>query len=114
MKKIFVLFIVILSTNALAGGRTNWAVPSQIDIERGNGFMIYGSFGNPGGCTQSNQIYVRKDHPEYDKIYSAVLTAFTAKRHIRAYIHNCQNVSWYSATATYNTLNLNGDFNIKN
>ncbi|TQV75621.1 hypothetical protein FLL45_08140 [Aliikangiella marina] len=100
---------------AHAAGRSSWAVPTQVDIERGNGFMVYGMFGNPGECTSSNKFYVKKEHPQYDKIYSAILAAFTSGKKIRTYIHDCETVLWYSnASVTYNILMPNGDVQIKN
>ena len=103
-----------ISVNVFAGGRITWAVPTQIDIERANGVMVYGSFGNPAGCTIANRFYIKKDHPQYEKIYAALLTAYTAKKRIRAYIHGCEPVTWYSvSTTTYNVLGGSGDFNIK-
>lgn len=115
MKKILILCLLTLSASILAAGRTNWAIPTQIDIERGGGFMIYGSFGNVANCTVGNVFYVRSDHPQYEKIYAAALTAFTAKKQIRAYIHACEPVTWYASSGTsYNILDLGSDFNIKN
>jgi len=118
MKKLIVTLILVsaLGTSiANASGRSVWAIPTQIDIERGNGFMVYGAFGNPGECTSSNKFYVKKEHPQYDKIYSAILAAFTSAKKIRTYIHECEPNLWYSsASVTYNTLMPNGDVQIKN
>ena len=115
MKKIM-LFLVgaFLTANVSAGGRVAWAVPTQIDIERGNGFMVYGAFGNPGECTHADRFYVKKGHPQYDKIYSAALSAHASGKEVMAYIHECEPVSWYSIdSVTYNTLGPSGDFKIR-
>ncbi len=114
MKYIVGILFAVMSLNSTAGGRVSWAVPTQIDIERGNGFMVYGSFGNPGECSTGNQFYVKKDHPQYDKIYSAVLSAHASGKEIMAYIHTCEPVLWYSVNSvTYNTLGPSGDFKIR-
>jgi hypothetical protein len=114
MKKRILLILLFISTNVFAGAWTDWAVPTQVDIERGNGFMVYGAFGNAGGCTVADKFYVKSDHPQYKEIYSAVLAAFSAKKSVRAYTHSCEAVTWYSvSTTTYNILSLGGTLNIK-
>ena len=102
MKYLGVL-LVAFSSAVYGGGWSNAAIPTQIDIERGGGFMVYGSFGNAGGCTVADRIYVLKGHPQYKEIYSAVLAAFTSGKKVQIYVHSCGPVSWYSvSTTTYN------------
>ena len=114
-KKYFPLSFLIISTQSLAGGFSNFAIPTRIDIDRGNGFMIYGDFGNPGNCTTANRLYVQKTHPQYDQMYAMALTAFTSGKKIQGYSHNCASVSWYTATTTtYNTLADQGTLYITN
>jgi len=114
MKYLLLALAVFVSCSVSAGGRTNWAVPTQIDVERGGGFMVYGDFGNPSECSISNRFYIKIGHPQYDKIYSAVLAAFSSGSKIRIYSHDCEPVMWYSvASTTYNVLNRYGDFQIK-
>lgn len=114
MKYLIGFILASLSLTSLAGGRVTWAVPTQIDIERGNGFMVYGNFGNPGECSMADRFYVKKEHPQYDKIYSAVLSAHASGKEIMAYIHTCEPVLWYSVdSVTYNTLGAAGDFKIR-
>ena len=114
MKNILLIIVALISVGAHAGGRVSWATPIQIDIERGNGVMVYGNFGNPNNCTMSDMFYIKSDHPEFEKIYSALMIAYTSKKKITAYIHECSPVPWYSVIeTTYNTLTLSGDFKIK-
>jgi len=91
----------------MAAGWTVAAVPTQIDIERSGGFMVYGAFGNPGGCAIGDQFYVKSDHTQYKEIYAAALAAFTAGYKLRAYIHSCEAVTWYTvAPNAYNIVHL--------
>jgi hypothetical protein len=112
MRLIAVIFL-LASTSAFAGGWSNWASPTQVDMERGNGIMVYGNFGNPSECTVANRFYVPKSHPEYDKIYGVILAAFTAQKQLLLYSHTCNSVGWYSTSAvTYNIV-TSGAVNIK-
>jgi len=78
-------------------------VPTGIDVERGNGFMVYGVFGNTQECSVSNKFYVLSNHPQYKEIYSAVLAAFSSGKKVTAFISKCEAVAWYtSTTTTYN------------
>ncbi|KAF7763152.1 hypothetical protein PUND_b0490 [Pseudoalteromonas undina] len=115
MKNSVMLCVFLMSfTHAVkAGNWTKAAEPSRIDIERGNGVMVYGTFGNPGACSTSNKVFIEKSHPQYDKIYAAVLTAFTSNKKITIYIHECKPVTWYAVKeTTFNTLTSAGAINI--
>lgn len=114
MKSILV-FLIIFPAAVIAGDWTSYAVPTKIDIERGNGFMFYGEYGNPEECTTENRIYVEIDHPQYKEIYSTVLAAFISGKAVRAYIHECGTVGWYAASpTTFNILTPGGALDIKN
>ena len=113
MKRFFVLFttLLLISVNFLveAAGWANPAVPSHIEIERGGGFMVHGAFGNAGECTIANKFYVNSDHPQYDKVYSMILTAYIAKKKIKPYINSCGAVTWHSiSSVTYNIMSKSG------
>lgn len=113
MKKTIVVLALLASTSVLAAGRTNWAIPTQVDLERGNGIMVYGNFGNPNECSITNRFYIPETHTEYDKYYSLIMTAFSAKQEIRAYAHSCKPVGWYSnSETTYNSIDT-GDISIR-
>ncbi|MCW8878013.1 MAG: hypothetical protein OQK51_13255 [Kangiellaceae bacterium] len=50
--------------------------------------MIWGVFGNPAGCTKDNAVWVKGEHPQYDKLYSTALAAFMAgKKFVFTFIH---------------------------
>jgi len=100
---------------ASAGGWSNAAVPQRVDIERGNGLMIYGAFGNSGSCVVTDAIYVKIDHPQYKQIYASVMTALVSKLKIQAYVGTCESVSWYSLpSVTYNIADLSSAVNVMN
>ena len=106
MKKIVfsILLLQLTCMSASAAGYSNAAIPTQIDVERGEGFAIYGDFGNPGGCTNVNVLFVRSNSPHYKEMYAAALSAFTGRFRLQAYVVNCQTITWY--TVAPNTLNI--------
>ena len=109
------LFLLLFSSVAISGGRTTPAVPTKIDtVGVHSGFMIWGAFGNPAGCTKPDAIWVKGEHSQYDKIYSTALAAFMAGKKVNAYAHSCEPVGWYStADVTYNVLGPSGDLQIQ-
>ena len=113
--KYLLLILVLISSDAFAGGWVTPAVPTRIDIERGGGFMVYGAFGNVGECTFTNRFYVEINHPQYDQIYSTVLAAYMSGKKVRAYTHVCKGRGWYATLdKTFNTLTPSGALNIQN
>lgn len=115
MKKVLLVALLFVSLPALSGAFSSAAVPTRVDIERGNGFMVYGNFGNPMNCTKENRFFIQKTHPQYSEIYSTVLAAFTAQKKILLYSHTCTPVGWYSRPeVTYNTVTPSGTVYILN
>ena len=109
------LLLFFMSCQSIAGGWSNAATPTRIDIERGGGLMIYGGFGNPGNCVVSGRIYIEIDHPQYEQVYAMVLMAYASGKKIQAYSHHCKPVGWYSVTSTtYNVVAPYGAVNIMN
>jgi len=103
-----VLALFVCSTS-YAAGWSQLAVPTGVDVERGNGIMVYGNFGNAGSCTVTDQVYVRSTHPQYKEVYSAILLAFSTGKQLRFHIASCDAVTWYSApTVTYNIMEPGG------
>lgn len=100
MKQLRVLLLLLPVCPAMAGGWSAAGIPTQVDVERSGGFMIYGSFGNAGGCVVADRLYVKSDHPQYKQMYAAALTAFAGKYRITAYVDGCESVTWYSAAST--------------
>lgn len=113
-KLILVVMLLISSTATYAGGYGAWATPTRIDVERGNGFMFYGAFGNPNNCSSNTRFYVPISHPQYEQIYALVLAAFTSGKQVLPYFDKCDPVMWYSAaTVTYNYVTY-GSVSIQN
>lgn len=112
--KYVLVSLLLVSSAAYSQGWSQFAVPTRVDIERGNGLMVYGSFGNVGNCTVADRFYVLASHPQYEEIYSAVLTAFTSQKQVQVHIASCDSVTWYSVAATtYNILGAGGALNMK-
>jgi hypothetical protein len=117
MNKISLCLIAFLYCSVVvSGGRTNTAVPTKIDtVGVHHGFMIWGDFGNPSGCTKENAVWVKGSHPQYDKLYSTALAAFMAGKKLAIYSHSCETVGWYvTPENTFNVLGSSGDLHIKN
>lgn len=114
MKKIIIILTLLFISEAVlsAHGSTSYAVPTKLEVVRGQGFMVFGDFGNPGECSTSNTIWVPIEHPQYDQLYSTALTAFTANKKIQAYIHSCVNMGWHGGTQ--NTLSAPGAMYLSN
>ena len=111
--KYFIYLLAILTLPSFAGAWANPAVPTRIDIERGNGFMIYGQFGNAGNCSVANKVYVKINHPQYNELYSTVLAAYMSGKRIQPYINACITAGWYVVpSTTFNTLTASGSLNI--
>ncbi len=114
MKHALAILALFVCSTSYAAGWTQFAVPTQVDIERGNGVMVYGSFGNPGTCSVADQVYVQSTHPQYQEVYAAILAAFSSGKQLQFYIHSCESVIWYSAATTkYNTMEPGGALNMK-
>lgn len=112
-KALVAITLCLASFSSLAGGWTNWAVPTRLDVERGNGVMIYGNFGNPSQCTNEGRVYIPVSHPQYDKVYALLLAAFTANKQVLLYSHSCDSVLWYTnESVTYNIVG-HGAVNIR-
>ncbi len=104
MKYITLLFIFISSYSTAAGWATA-AVPTRVDVVRDDGFMIYGAFGNAGGCTIENRVLVQKSHPQYSEIYSLALAAVMAEKRVQPHISGCKTNGWYvTSEKTFNIM----------
>jgi hypothetical protein len=110
MKRSSILVVTGLSSGVLAsGGFTTAAIPTKIDIIGSSGFVMFGAFSNPGGCSVANVLFVRSEHPQYRALYATALAAYTSKQKVSAYVHACEPIPWYSVpSVTYNTVTMNG------
>ena len=86
------LLSALVTTTSYAGAYTAWATPTQIDLVTNQGFMVYGAFGNPNGCTVANQFFVFASDTQYRQMYAQILDAFTAGKQISVYITECDPV----------------------
>lgn len=100
MKPLFIMLLMIPGL-CLADGWTNWAKPTQVDIDRGNGIMVYGNYGNPSECVAPKMIYIPSSHPAYEHVYEVVTKAFSNVREIRMYTNGCGTVNYYTSTEDY-------------
>lgn len=76
--------------------------------------MVYGTFGNPGGCTVPDQFFVAISHPQYNQIYATLMMAMATGRQIMTYSIECDPVTWYSvSTTTYNTVTGGSAVNVQ-
>ena len=99
----------------MAGGYTAWGVPTRIDVVRNEGVMVYGPFGNPAGCTVTDQFFVAYSSTQYAQIYAALLTAIAAGKQIQVYAGSCAPATWYAvASTTYNLVTGGEVVNISN
>jgi hypothetical protein len=109
------VLLMLASTTCYAGAYTAWAAPTQIDVVTNQGIMVYGAFGNPAGCTVSNQFFVYFSNTQYKEMYTQILAALTTGKQISVYVTECDPVSWYSAASTtYGALTDNSAIQIKN
>ena len=110
MKKITAFFLLTIGVQTQAGSWATAAVPGTIEIQGGNGLMIWAEIGNPENCNGgANVFFVEKDHPQYDQIYATILAAKMSGKKIQPYIHDCKPVTWHSMPSVqYNTLTPSG------
>jgi hypothetical protein len=109
------MFAFAFSSLVSAGGWTAWAVPTGVDIVRGEGLMVWGSFANPGACVASNAFLVPINHPQYKEIYAALLFAMASGKKVAGYASSCAPANWYSVpSTTYNWMGIGDALNIQN
>jgi len=110
-----ILVVVFVATFSFANlsavtGWTKTAEIKHIEVIRGQGFQMQGTFGNPAECTVANHIFIPINHPQYDELYSLAMVAFTSNYKIRGYIHTCIEYGWHGGS--YNQLSSSGSLYI--
>lgn len=106
---------MFVNLSAYAGNFSTPAVPTKVDLIRDEGFVVSGEFGNPAGCSNSNNLFIRSSHPQYKMLYSMAVSALVSKQKLYAYAHDCAPILWYSvATYTYNHVTIDGSLSIVN
>lgn len=111
--KRFALALLLLASGSVWANYANLAMPFSINLVRNEGFMIHGAFGNPAGCTNSDLIFVRADHPNYRLIFDLVMAAKREGQRLLVYITTCQSVPWYASPgSTFNVLEPSGSIGL--
>jgi hypothetical protein len=106
--------LMALSSVGFAGGTTAWAIPTQVDLTYG-GIMVYGAFGNVGGCSVTDRFFVPINAGQYKEIYATLMAAFTAGKQVAVYVDTCDSVGWYAApTVTFNYMVNSGIIYMRN
>lgn len=103
MKALLALSLLILSlllptTGTKASG---WSAPGyveRIEVVKAKGLVVIGDFDNVNGCTAATGFWVKFDHPQYDQIYSLMLTAVTAQLQVQPYFTTCEAIGWHAGT----------------
>lgn len=95
-----------------AGGTTVAAAPTDIEVVRNEGFLVWGAFGNPGTtpCQQGGAIWIAASHPQYKEMLSVALSALASGMKISAYVHDCTMVGWFGQT--YNQVRADGALHV--
>ena len=106
--------LMALSARGFAAGNTAWAVPTQIDVTYA-GIMVYGSFGNTGGCAVADRFFIPINTGQYKEIYSALMLAYASGKQVSAYVNSCDPVGWYAApSVTFNYMVNSGILYVRN
>ena len=109
------LIALIFSSLASAGAWTTSGVPTGVDVVRSEGLMVWGSFGNPNGCTASNAFMVPISHPQYKEIYAALLFSMATGKPVIGYASVCAPATWYTvASTTFNWMGSGDALNLTN
>ena len=93
-----ILFLLLPATTVEASG---WATPGyveKIEVVRGDGLVVFGSFDNVNGCTATTGFWVKLDHPQYDEIYALMLTAMTTRLRVQPHLRGCEAIGWHGGT----------------
>ncbi len=99
VKKLLALLLLSMSTTGFAAGTTAWAVPTEVDVTYA-GIMVYGAFGNPGGCTINDQFFVPVNTTQYKEILAMLMMAFATGKQVAIYVNSCETVGWYTIPST--------------
>ena len=90
--------VILASSAANAAGYGTWGTVNRVEVVRGQGFVVWGSFGNPNSCTNSNGFWVKIDSTQYDELYSMALTALVSGLQLQPYLRECGTIGWHGGT----------------
>lgn len=112
MKTKTILFLLfILSPVVFSGGWTNEATINELEIIRGQGFQMTGTFGNPSQCQHGNSVFVSINHPQYNHILAFAMSAYLSQKKVKIYSHKCIAYGWHGGD--YNELTGAGSIYLK-
>ena len=89
---------LLACSTANAAGWGSWGTVNRVEVVRGQGFVVWGSFGNPNTCTNTSGFWVKIDSTQYDELYSMALTALVAGLPLLPYLRDCETLGWHSGT----------------
>ncbi len=101
-----VALLTLICEGAIAVGWGGWGEVTQVEVVRGQGFLIFSSFTNVNSCTRDDGYLVAIDHPQYEQLYSMALSAMAAGWQLQPHFHECRSIGWH--TGTYNTVTSGG------
>lgn len=106
--------LMALSSTGFAAGSTDFAVPTRIDVTYA-GIMVYGSFGNPGGCSVADRLFIPINTGQYKEIYATLMMAYASGKEVSGYVNVCDSVGWYAApSVTFNQMVSSGILYVRN
>ena len=92
--KLLGIFLILVMSKAYSGDYTNWAVPTHIELVSG-GVLIYGPFGDPNGCGQSDKVFISEADSKFDSALSIALAAHLGGKELRLYSNSCTSVPFH-------------------
>lgn len=94
MKSVIPILALSLMSAVCNAEYGTWGTPTSASLILNKGLKVQGNFGNPNSCERANTIFVSTGHPQYDQIYSMVMTAFASGRRLRFEVRKCAVVGW--------------------
>ena len=96
MKKMYVCLLLFCISTTCVAEYSNWATPTRISLVLDKGLSVQGEFANPGACESSDIVFIDRDHPQYEQIYSMVLASFASGNEIGFEVRKCVTIGWIS------------------
>ena len=91
------------ASSANAGGYTNGAVPTSVEIVNG-GLLIEGSYGDPANCGVANYVFVSQANSNYKDVVAMAYMAFAAGKQLSFYAGSCGAVTFHWVGNVINTI----------
>jgi hypothetical protein len=115
MKVMISSILLIGNSLAFAGGSSAWAVPTQLDVVRNEGILVYGAFGNPANCTVGDRFFIPINTVQYAQLHATILMAMAAGKEIAVHLESCGPLTWYTVpSVTYSYLTTSETLYMRN